>query len=119
MTTEDTFNVYYLDDNNVIVDVSVFALDASKELLNDVFEVKKEINLSIEKMISSIDYGRAGIGWDLYKGYLRTYSVYPSWTWNDELKDWQPPVACPGPLSDYYWNESTLEWIKEDSQNLA
>lgn len=115
MTTEDTFNVYYLDTNNVIVDVSVFALDATEQFLSKAFEVKKEINSSIVKMITSIDYGRAGIGWDLYKDYLRTYSVYPSWTWNDELRDWQPPVPRPSDdlALDYWWNESALEWVLE------
>jgi hypothetical protein len=115
MTNEDTFNVYYLNSNDVIVDFCVFSLDASQELLNDAFEVKKQIDTTITKMLSSIDYGRGGIGWDLYKSYFRPFSVYPSWTWSDELKDWQPPIPRPSvdPSVDYWWNESTLEWVME------
>jgi hypothetical protein len=112
---EDTFNVYYLDSNNVIVDACVFSLDASQELLNDALEIKKQHNPTIVKMITSIDYGRGGKDWDLYKGYLRIYCDYPSWTWDDELKEWQPPVPRPSlDLSlDYWWNESTLEWVMQ------
>jgi hypothetical protein len=36
---------------------------------------------------------------------------YPSWTFNDELKDWQPPVAHPQDGLMYEWDEDIVNWI--------
>ena len=38
---------------------------------------------------------------------------YPSWTWNNSTKQWEPPVARPSsPKTEYdlIWNEDTQAW---------
>ena len=40
-------------------------------------------------------------------------SPYPSWTWNDPTRQWEPPVPRPSsPKSEYdlIWNEDTQAW---------
>ena len=41
------------------------------------------------------------------------YAPYPSWVWNDELIEWQPPVQLPSLVEEgmmWVWNENTLSW---------
>lgn len=47
------------------------------------------------------------------------YSIGPpditwkSWTWNEELCEWEPPVAHPDDPDEsnvYYWHEESLSW---------
>jgi hypothetical protein len=60
-----------------------------------------------------------------------TPQPYPSWTWNADLKNWQPPVsrpASPKHSYDLLWNEDTQKWgltgididkIGEDGERYA
>jgi len=44
-------------------------------------------------------------------------SPYPSWTWNDSTRQWEPPVARPvSPRTEYdlLWNEDTQGWGLEN-----
>ena len=38
---------------------------------------------------------------------------FPSWTWQDG-EGWVPPVEMPDDGHDYYWDEETQKWIKEE-----
>lgn len=35
---------------------------------------------------------------------------YPSWTWDWNTLQWNPPVPCPGPWPEYSWDEATQTW---------
>ncbi len=35
---------------------------------------------------------------------------FPSWTFDEALCDFLPPVPCPGDENLYTWNEETLSW---------
>jgi hypothetical protein len=35
---------------------------------------------------------------------------YPSWTYNNELEEWVPPVAKPEDENHYTWSEEDLNW---------
>ena len=37
-------------------------------------------------------------------------SPYPSWTYNNELDEWVPPVARPEDENHYTWSEENLNW---------
>ena len=38
--------------------------------------------------------------------------MFPSWTYNEELDEWEPPVPRPESGENYFWvwNESILSW---------
>ncbi len=48
----------------------------------------------------------------LPSGVFQTPQPYPSWTWNDALIEWEPPVACPTDEKPYVWDEESLNWIE-------
>jgi hypothetical protein len=39
-------------------------------------------------------------------------SPYNSWTWDDEVKMWHPPVPMPEEDAYWIWDEATLSWVK-------
>lgn len=56
----------------------------------------------------------ANVG-DVYDDELDVFyqkQPYPSWTLNNDFK-WEAPVAMPLEDKDYYWSESTQEWVEE------
>lgn len=111
MIIENTFYVYYLNNQNVVIDVSVFSLSASQELLNNALQIKKENNATIEKFVSSIDFGLAAIGYVQYRDYFRLDCTFASWIWNEKLRQWEAPI--PRPSLAHEWNEGILEWVIE------
>jgi hypothetical protein len=48
----------------------------------------------------------------LESGVFQKHQPYPSWTWNDALIDWEPPVACPADEKPYAWDEDSLNWVE-------
>ena len=46
------------------------------------------------------------------KDIFTTASMFPSWTYNEELDEWEPPVPRPESGENYFWvwNESILSW---------
>jgi len=38
---------------------------------------------------------------------LRSPAPYPSWMWNPELKEWEPPLEKPDPV----WDEESGGWV--------
>jgi hypothetical protein len=57
-----------------------------------------------------------GIGWELHDGYWRPTQTYPSWVWNEDAREWNPPIPEPEPTETtaYYWDESTVSWVPFD-----
>ena len=58
----------------------------------------------------------AGIG-HTYNAVLDAFippKPYPSWTLDEDTCLWESPVPKPEGDSHYYWNESSLTWLKED-----
>lgn len=37
---------------------------------------------------------------------------FPSWVGNINTMSWEPPAPCPND-GNYYWDESTVSWIKQ------
>lgn len=57
----------------------------------------------------------AGIGYK-YDAELDAFvppQPYPSWTLDSDV-NWQPPVAMPTDGERYSWDESQLNWIKQE-----
>lgn len=48
----------------------------------------------------------------LDSGVFQKAQPYPSWTWSDELIDWEAPTACPADGKTYVWNEDSLDWVE-------
>ncbi len=113
MPLENTMRVYYFDKTNTVIDVAVFADNTTSEELNEFLSVRKNLNSNIISYLTSKECGHDGIGATLIDGRLRPPCNFPSWAWNNESEQWEPPVPCPEPFYDYWWNESTVEWIKE------
>ena len=38
-------------------------------------------------------------------------SPYPSWTFNEDLFIWQPPVQYPEDNEKYVWDEPSISWL--------
>lgn len=64
---------------------------------------------------NSIRVRYAGIGYT-YRSDLDAFispKPYPSWTLNEEIADWEAPVARPSE-GIYSWNEETQSWDEVD-----
>lgn len=60
----------------------------------------------------SIRKNYAGVGY-IYDANLDAFippKPYPSWTLNQDICQWQPPVPYPADGKQYIWNESTISW---------
>jgi hypothetical protein len=54
----------------------------------------------------------AGIGYkyDSVKDIFIPPKQLPSWIFNDDIGDYEPPTPMPTDDKQYYWNEPTLSW---------
>lgn len=53
----------------------------------------------------------AGIG-DTYDSTANEFvraRPYPSWTWDESARDWQPPI--PRPTGPHRWDEQEQQWL--------
>lgn len=56
----------------------------------------------------------AGIGYtyDAQRDAFVPPKPYPSWTLDEAICRWQPPVPCPGDITNpHTWDEATQAWI--------
>ena len=44
---------------------------------------------------------------------------FNSWVLNENTCLWEAPVAMPNDNKKYYWNEETLSWLVDDSEQPA
>jgi len=109
-----------LDDNNVVLRVLVINNSDMKDADgNEIESIGQEFchNLYGGRWIQTSYNGKfrtryAGIG-DTYHSNLDAFITpqpYPSWTLNEELKKWIPPVPHPGDELMYEWDEESLDW---------
>jgi hypothetical protein len=38
--------------------------------------------------------------------------MHPSFVWNNEEQNWEPPIPYPSDGKDYRWDEETISWIE-------
>ena len=105
----------YLDDNNIVVAVTV-GKDETETIdgldtetyyaLNTPYTVKRtSYNNNIRKQYAGIGYS-----YDSVADVFIAPSPYPSWLL-DKNYDWQPPT--PRPTEGFWdWDEPTLTWIE-------
>lgn len=41
---------------------------------------------------------------------FESIKIYPSWVWNEETFEYDPPSPKPGP--NYFWNETEQVWVE-------
>lgn len=110
----------FLDENNIVIEV-ITGIDET-ELIEGLDPETWYGNFRGQKCIRTSYNGKirkqyAGIGM-IYHEEGDVFIVpnpYRSWTL-DSNYDWQPPKPCPD-IRNYKWDESTLNWVKIDSQS--
>jgi hypothetical protein len=105
----------YLDDNNIVVAVTVGKDEAE---LIDGLDTETYYALGTPYTVKRTSYNGnirkqyAGIGYS-YNPVADVFIApqpYPSWSL-DENFDWQPPTPRPEGM-DWYWDEATLSWVE-------
>lgn len=99
-------NYAFIKDNNV-VDIIIFD-NPSSELL-ELFKSEH----SVDQVLLANDKTVIGGTFDGSKFWEP--KPYESWIKNEELGEWEAPVAYPEPEHEgiaYLWNENTLSWDK-------
>ena len=94
---------YAMIKNSLVTGVIVFD-DPSEETLN-YFKEYHDVDL----IIPATDKGRVGNTYDGQKYWFP--KPYPSWVKNQELNDWESPIAYPEDGQNYFWNEETTSWV--------
>jgi hypothetical protein len=112
-----------IDSNNVVEQVTVVA---NENIQNTDFPASEAIgkeyiaSIGLEGNWVQTSYNSnfrkryAGIGYT-YNAELDAFvppKPYPSWTFDNELANWIPPVEMPTDSLFYEWDESTTRWIK-------
>lgn len=83
-------------ENNKVVNVVVGELDIVSELFDEV-------------MAETETTGTATIGKNVIDGQFVPDPPFPSYTWNKETIQYDPPK--PKPEGNYIWNEEELDWL--------
>jgi hypothetical protein len=69
------------------------------------------VDITDEPNLSALSQGAT------YDESSQTYipvKVYDSWVWNDEVKDWRPPVEIPTNVTEttaWAWSEAEVNWV--------
>lgn len=69
------------------------------------------VDLTEEPNLSALSQGAT------YDEASQTYipvKVYNSWIWNDDVKDWRPPVQIPTGVTEttgWAWSEEDINWV--------
>ena len=97
-----------LDENDFVFNCVLFSTH-DNDLINQTM-----IASGAKKIISCCEVGIAHIGGDLYNNKFYPPKPHNSWNRNEELVDWEAPVAYPefdpeNPIF-YIWNEEILNW---------
>jgi hypothetical protein len=109
----------FLDENNIVTEVIVGKDE--DELLDGLTPEEWYGNFRGQRCIrtsynNNIRKNFAGIGY-IYDEDLDAFippKPYESWTVDEELCNWVPPVACPSEqVTDYkyVWDEASLSWV--------
>jgi hypothetical protein len=112
-----------LDENNVVLQVIV----VNNEIVNNLpFSESEPIGVAFCQSIygagtvwkqtsynGNFRKNYAGIGFT-YRSDLDAFvppQSYPSWVFNQETANWEPPVPRPETTEAYDWNEETVSWV--------
>ena len=117
----------YLDDNNIVVAVTVgkdetelidgldtetyYALGTPYTVKRTSYWTRGGVHYgddgssAFRKNYAGIGYGFDGIG-------FFAPQPYPSWTLNPETYYWEAPVPYPNDGKNYVWDEATLSWVE-------
>jgi len=57
-------------------------------------------------------FASPGMTYDVERDVFVMPQPYPSWTYNEENNDWEPPIPMPEITEQYYWiwNEENTRW---------
>ena len=106
----------FLDANNIVTEV-ITGIDET-ELIDGLtpeqwygeFRGQKCVRTSYN---NNIRVRYAGVGY-IYDENLDAFIApqpFPSWIFNEQTTEWEPPVPMP-PLGLYSWNEENQNWIE-------
>mgnify|MGYP003134424617 CR=1 FL=1 len=56
------------------------------------------------------NYAGKGMIFDEDRDAFYPPKPYPSWILNEDICQWEPPIAYPDDGQDYNWNEETTSW---------
>lgn len=111
--------VYGFVDNNNILREYAYIEENDIETLN---RLKKEFGYD-KAYLMDFSKELASIGETYWNGTRFVHpSPFPSWSWNEEINDWIPPVPYPTDVLEgefYQWNEELLNWVKIDTSSNA
>lgn len=119
-----------LDENNVVTHVIVISND---DILDENGNESEEIGIELCRKLSNDPNSKwvqtsynskfrrqyAGLGKiydperDIFYNPSDLIPPYPSWVFNDDKFEWEPPVPMPTDhhINVYFWDESKLEWV--------
>ena len=58
------------------------------------------------------NYASIGFTYDEDRDAFIPSKTYPSWTLNESICLWEPPVAFPDDGKEYGWDEATTNWTE-------
>jgi hypothetical protein len=96
-------------ENGIVTQVIV----AEKDFINS-GAVGDEFNWVQTSYSNSFRGKFASIGdtWDSVNQVFMPPQPYPSWTYNEDMFQWVPPIAVPDPTKMYEWDEETTSWVR-------
>lgn len=94
-------NIAFIKDN-VVINVAVFADDASNDLINEIC-----IANGADVSVNTDTYSDVGVNYTWHGDHFRPPQPYPSWVWN--VDKWDAPLPLPTDAI-YSWDEETISW---------
>jgi hypothetical protein len=79
------------------------------ENINLIANIKDEFGY---EFLVQCDDNQVSIGWDFDGVGVVPPKPYDSWVFNQEIRQWETPIAYPIDGKPYQWNESTISWLE-------
>lgn len=96
----------FIDNSNTVINIAVFdELAHNSQLLENI-----KIANNATEVICCCTYGLPGMGWIWTGSEFRPPQPYPSWLWDNSIKEWVAPIPNPE-VGFSEWDESTKSWI--------
>lgn len=117
----------FLDQNNIVtevitgVDETVVKIDANNVEIGGSSEAWEIYYGNLRNQIckrtsynNNYRKNYAGIGYvyDEIRDAFIAPKPFESWILNEESCQWEAPIAYPSDKKNYFWNETTQEWIE-------
>ena len=112
-----------LDENNVVTQVIVVS---NNELLDASGVEREEMGIGFCQRLFGGNWKQTSYNHNFRKRYAGigyTYNAeldifvppkpFPSWTFDNNTKDWIPPINYPNDGKTYYWDEELQQWIEK------